>query len=630
MSAFAVIFERRGAPASVEALAAMSGRLAHRGADGCDLVCRDGCGLAHQHFWVTPEEVGERQPLADRSGRRLLVFDGRLDNREELLAWLPPRVADAGPPSDAALALAAYRRWGEGFYRRLLGPFALVLVDLERRLALCARDPLGDRTLFYRLDEASLLVASEEIALLAHPRVGDELDDRRLACYFALRVPADGASFFREVRELPPAHALRVDAASSRLERFWRPEELPRLEGRDERELAAEYRERLRQAVRCRLRAGAPPAVMMSGGIDSTSLAALAAEALRDAGSPAPVRAVSWVFDRFAACDERGYFEPVVDRWALESLPVDGDRAVPAIDDAELARNPGTPEENPYRRLKNLAYARAAAAGSRVILHGGAADALYAGAGLWLADLAREQGVGRGLVELSAELWRAGPVAGLRRAGAAGWARRLRRGLGTSESAWLTREARRWLDDEPAESFGLPPGARRRRLAAAAGARPARGITVEIFHASRCGVELRHPYRDRRLVELMLRLPAFELYRAGRFKPIARRAMAGYLPAAILERTRPTLLAPLFERGMRGEGRSAAAALLGSPEAEWRRWVRPAWLERGLRRSLGPLGDVVLWSCVGFELWRRRYHRRLLARPSTVSYNADATGRASG
>lgn len=91
----------------------------------------------------------------------------------------------------------------------------------------CARDPLGDRTLYYRLLPDQLVVASEVAALLLHPEVSSRLDEASLARFFTVEAPLPGDTFFADVRELPPAHSLTVEERGARLERYWRPEELP-------------------------------------------------------------------------------------------------------------------------------------------------------------------------------------------------------------------------------------------------------------------------------------------------------------------------------------------------------------------------------------------------------------------
>jgi len=107
----------------------------------------------------------------------------------------------------------------------------------------------------------------------------------------------------------------------------------------------------------------------------------------------------------------------------------------------------------------------------------------------------------------------------------------------------------------------------------------------------------------------MLGLPGDQLYRHGRFKEIARRALGKTLPEAILRRREPTTLSPLFEAAIRGEGREASRRLLRSRDALWPRFVRREWVDSALERSVGTRGDVALWNCLALELWRRRHQR---------------------
>lgn len=598
MSAFAAIFRRDRGPVSERLLRTLAGPLAHRGPDGLDLVVESSFGLAHQHTWFTPEEVGERQPV--RVDDRVLVFDGRIDNRPELSAKLDLGAPDR-PSSDAELALAAHAAWGDAFCRRLIGPFALVLVDLRAGRALLARDALGDRTLFYADLGTELVIGSEEASLLAHPAVSSDLDETRLLHYFALEVPGDGSTFFRGVTEIEPGTLACVDQDSFTTESFWSPPATGSAATGDGAEFAERYLELLTLAVASRQRSPGPTAIMMSGGLDSTSLAALASESADRVGAGRP-RSISWVFDARTECDERAFIRPVVERCGLEGHEFPGDRLGPLPDGRDLCLNPGGPEENPYRRLKLRAYSEAVRAGSTALLNGGSADALYTGYQRWFVDLIR---AGRPLTaarELVIDLGRSGVGTGLRRAGVG----RLRRAFERRRPCprWLTPWARdRLARQAPPASHGTA------RLRAAAGPRAARGISAEVPYAARCGVDLRHPYRDLRLVEFMLSLPAYELYRHGRLKEIARRALAGLLPEAVLTRSTPTLLTPLFDQALRGANRDGWVRLLHRDGAAWPRFVRPDWIEAALARSTGPAGDAALWNCLSFELWRLRFDR---------------------
>ena len=136
----------------------------------------------------------------------------------------------------------------------------------------------------------------------------------------------------------------------------------------------------------------------------------------------------------------------------------------------------------------------------------------------------------------------------------------------------------------------------------------ARSSSAEIFHASRHSLELRHPYRDRRLVEFVLSLPAHQLYNRGYFKYILRNAMWGTLPDAILSRQGPTPLLPLFSRGMERE-RDVVQTCVKDARAVWRKYVRADWLMDRLEVPLTPETDgpeaVVPWLCISTEAWFR-------------------------
>jgi asparagine synthase (glutamine-hydrolysing) len=460
---------------------------------------------------------------------------------------------------------------------------------------------MGDRTLFYYSTPELLLLGSEEGAVLQHPQVSSELNRGRLARFFGLRPPRGESSFFRDVRELQPGCLLEVGEDATRIERFWSPEEVRTVRFRRNEEYAEAFQEHLDQAVRARLRSAEPVAVMMSGGLDSTSLAAL----VQRADPARPTLTVSWVFDEAVECDEQRFIEPVVERLGLTSLRFVGDDYWPLFDQGSFAANRNTPEENPYRGLKQEAYRRAAEAGCRVILNGGSADVLYTGSRAWLKDLLRE----RRVVEAARGLGREARRRGLRAAGRSLLALAGRRGAGivgrcpSPPNSWLTETSRRLLAENGKEGGDADRALRWYRQHAV---RQARGLTVEIFHASREGVELRHPYRDRRLVEFMLGIPAHQLYLGGRHKPIARRAMQKLLPKEILERRSPTLLSSFLQTALRRSAAATVDRILFADGASWQEYVRPEFI-RGLLESTEwrPTDDVVLWNCLSYELWRR-------------------------
>lgn len=604
MSAFALVVHLDDSPVEEGLFQRVFATLDHRGPDGRRAIAVPGGWLGHQHFRSTPEEEGEEQPLvARRAGLEdplVVAFDGRLDNRGDLCGTLGTATGDP-TPSDATLVLWAYRRWGEAFLERLLGPFALVLVDRRHNRVVCGRDALGDRSLVYHLAPRLLVAASEERALLAHPAVSGCLNEGTLARFFAVYAPAPGATFFADIRELPPGHGLSVEGETVRMWRTWHPP-APGARPHAPGERVERFRDTLAAAVHCRLRSPQPAAVAMSGGLDSTAVAALAATELEAAGS-GPLATVSWVFDELVECDERRYMDEMVERHGLAAARFPGDGAWPLSVAPPGPAALNAPLESLYHALESAAYAATREVGARTLLTGHYGDLLYLGGSAWLRDL-----VGRGHLGLAARGLLTELKEGRRAAARAALGRLVGRKRSAAEAPpWLTPFARRCLDAGPAPGSAASPGS----LEAPGPLDPAnaQGARLQAAAAARAGVDLRFPYRDRRLVELALELPASAQYRPGTTKWVLRQAMDGLLPEAVRWRRRPTTLAPLAARGLAERELTAARRLLAHPEALWRRYVAEEWLEEAFPGILlagdQGRGALVPWRCLCAELWWR-------------------------
>jgi asparagine synthase (glutamine-hydrolysing) len=624
MSGFALIYHRDGAPVNREAFSHMMRRLAHRGPDGQAVHCQQSVAMGHCQFWTTPEAVGERQPLRSADGRLALLFDGRLDNRDELLSSLRWHDPGGRQTSDAAIVLQAYVKWDEQFVTRLLGPFALAIYDEARQQVVCARDPLGDCTLFYYVDNDLLLIASEEQALLTHPAVSDTLDETALAYYFAVRAPSDGRTFFQDIREMLPSQVMMIGAHGTKTRRYWDVDPERRLVYRDDVEYAEQFRLLLDQSVQRCLRAVGPSAVMMSGGLDSTSVASLAARHLAAASPPERLTVISWVFDQFPMCDERIYMDRLIEQHNLKAIRISGDGDWP-FRDAFLfeSHNPGRPYNNPYHRLKRHLYQATYDNQTRVLLTGAFGDDLYTGAEDWLSDLLHDQR----FLEVGNELMLGVRRFGFRKLMARRSLRRTGRQLleqlpamqclltlrdkhKLNQIDWLTPYARQKLSGlenwPPSADKGRRPDQHRAVL----GMYSASGASSENSYASKMGVELRDPYRDRQLVEFMLSIPAYQLYRWQRHKHILRNAMMNLLPENILSRVGPTSLLPLYRYGLAQAEWQMVQQILNRPEAVWRRFVQPSWLEKTvwerLDKGLGGREALLVWRALNFEIWRER------------------------
>src|SRR5215210_1983940 len=538
--------------------------------------------LGCRAFWSTPEERGERQPLIDPADRSALLFDGRLDNREELVRDLGLSAEEAARTSDAALVLRCLAG-GWDALERFIGPWALLYLDLRSREAHLARDPTGERMLCWHATPERLLVASEPAVLLAGPvgpGVPRDFDEATLAAFFAARQPAPDATFFRAVRQVPPGCRVVLSAGGARRSSFWRPD-LRLLRPQSEADSIEQFRDLLGTAVRAQLRAPGPAAVLMSGGLDSTTVAAHAAREQERRGQP-PVRAVSWRFQELTAADESAFAQAMMTAAGLDPVWIDGDGCWPLRDLDESTTDRNLPFDNPYRGLHGAAFSATAAGGSRALLTGHFSDEMYHGMEAWWLRDALARGDWRAAVRGVRDELRYRPrpdvwTPGWRRTlavlllGAAGERLRPRR-----LPAWLTPFAREALQHRPASVPACHPEQAATLLAPSA----LMGIAVEMRRARQHGVELRLPFRDRRLLELALRLPADHLARPGWRKRLIWLAAEGWLPDAVRLRRQTSDLGPLFARGIGERENDAARRLLFGPGPQlWRRWIDPAALE---------------------------------------------------
>ncbi|MGW2395959.1 asparagine synthase (glutamine-hydrolyzing) [Kitasatospora sp. NPDC001664] len=281
----------RDAAGQAGTLRAMSAALAHRGPDGAGEWAEGPAALAHRRLALLELERGAQPAVFADGGRpvAVLALDGALTNRDELAAELASRGHRLTDRSDAEAALHAYLEWGEGFLPRLEGLFALAVWDVRRQELLLARDRLGVKPLCYVTTAAGALFGSEPKALLTHPEVSPVVDADGLRELFAhSRKPGTGV--FRGMREVLPGHWLTVRREGVTEQRYWSLPARPHTD--DTATTVATVRELLAGSVARHLRADVPVGAMLSGGIDSSALTALAQRTLREAGG-GPLRTFS-------------------------------------------------------------------------------------------------------------------------------------------------------------------------------------------------------------------------------------------------------------------------------------------------------------------------------------------------
>jgi asparagine synthase (glutamine-hydrolysing) len=548
-------------PARVRAMADVQ---AHRGPDGSGVWTAPGVGLGHRRLSII-DLAGGAQPMSCEDGRITVTYNGEIYNFAEVRAELQARGHVFRTRSDTEVILHGWREWGPDCLDRFNGMFAFALFDAGRQCLFLARDRLGVKPLHYaQIADGSLIFASELKGLMAHPLMRREVDPRAVEDYMAFGYVPDDACIVAGVRKLAAGHSLLVERGRPVPEpsRWWDVDFSTRAGGSAAR-LGGELIDHMRAGVRSRMVADVPLGAFLSGGVDSSSVVALMAEA-----SPRAVKTCAIGFDQ-AGHDESAYAARVAARFATEHRS----RVVSADDFGLIDVLAGTFDE-PFADASAVAtyqVCELARESVTVALSGDGADEAMAGYRRYRFQSAENRV--RGLMP---ERWRRPLFGGL---GAiypkADWAPRPLRAKTTllalaeeegeayARAVGITGPAMRaWLFSDSFKKALQGHRAEDRYVQAMRYA-PARGaldraqyadikiwlpgdILTKVDRTSMAvSLEVREPLLDHRLVSFAASLPASMRLRRGEGKWLMKKAMAAFLPRDILYRPKMGFVTPV-------------------------------------------------------------------------------------
>jgi asparagine synthase (glutamine-hydrolysing) len=593
----------------------MSATLVHRGPDSDGSLVDGPAGLAARRLAIIDLETGD-QPISNEDSSLHVVQNGELYNYRELRTELEGAGHRFRTHGDTEVLVHLYEQHGLGFARRLRGMFAVALWDVTRQRLVLARDRYGIKPLYYRAGSGGLEFASE---LRALPR--SEIDLDALEAFLAFNSIPAPLTIFRDIRKLPPGHLLVWEHGDVRLERFARPapEATERLREGDEAELIEELRARLRDSVRAHLVSDVPVGVLLSGGIDSSALAALAAEETTE-----PVRTFSIGFEE-RSFDELGDARLVADRYGTHHrelvLRPDAALLLPALADAF---------DEPFAdssALPTYLVSQLAAQDVKVALSGEGGDELFGGYYTYVADLLALR-IG-GAARLARPLVERLPSSSAR----ASFDYKAKRFVRAAHlpplerhHAWkeiFSAEARAELTGR-AHGFD-PVDLYRSRFAETEGADLlARlqdvdlglylvdDLLVKTDRASMAhSLEARVPYLDPAVTNLALALPPRQRVRGFRKKVLLRKAVAPLLPPQIASGKKRGFSIPAAA-WLRGELEPFAREVLSADTLRRQGFFRPEAVARLLDRHVAGEEDLSrrLWGLLAFTLWHERHVER--------------------
>ena len=525
--------------------------LGHRGPDARGVVCLPECLLGHTRLSIIDLECGA-QPMADTTGRYHITFNGEIYNYVEIRDELTTEGAAFRTRSDTEIVLVAYARWGAAAVDRFRGMFAFAIWDTAERVLFAARDPFGEKPLYYAASgDGGLVLASEIKALLASGLVSGELDPAGVDAYLAFGYVPPALSIYRAARPLPPGHWMRWQDGRMSLQRYWGPE----LESHSIRldDAAEKLRTLLRQAVRRQMVADVPVGAFLSGGLDSSSIVAL-----MEGLNPRPVKTFSVGFGD--EINELPYARAVARRYNTEHHEVDlGSPPIGTLLErmAEVYDEPFADSSGvPTYLLSQFARGHV-----KVVLSGDGGDELFGGYN-WYPMLSLSQTVAgsraewiilralsRALHERVGALHRRSIAVGL----SARWPDMWLRAAMNQVYMPHARRAELWGNGrtpsfDVAHNDVAAPGVKglNRAFYFDLTTYLPGNILVKVDRASMAhGLETRAPFLDRELAEFALSLPAsLKVDNTGRTKIILRHACEQYWPKEVRSRKKHGFGAP--------------------------------------------------------------------------------------
>jgi asparagine synthase (glutamine-hydrolysing) len=606
----------RGRPVDGELLEQMNATLVHRGPDGGGIHLDGPVGLAARRLAIIDLQHGD-QPMVAADGEVCVVQNGEILNHLELRAELERDGARFRTRCDTEVLLHSYLRHGPEFVSRLRGMFAIALWDRRTRRLLLARDRFGIKPLYYELGPGHLSFASELKALLRQPAFSRDVDPQALHSFLAFNSIPAPLTIYRSARKLPPGHLLICDGDGARISRYARPTPAPadQLRGESAEELSGELRERLEESVRAHLLADVPVGVLLSGGVDSSVLTALAAKV-----SPYRVCTFSIGFR------ERSFNELDLARQVAERYGTDHHELVVAPHVAELLPKLVAAFDEPFADSSSIPtylVSELAAQHVKVVLSGEGGDELFGGYETYSADqLALRFGAaaarlaplverlpsssGRVSLDYRAKRFvRASALPPLERHH--GWKEIF---SPTQQGELLQPDWRRASSDPLAvwrqrfaETFDAPLLARLQDVDL--GIYLADDLLVKTDRMSMAhSLEARVPYLDPVVAELALALPTAMKVRGLSKKRLLRRTAAELIPREIVRARKRGFSIPAAA-WLRGELEPLARELLAPERIRGQGFFEPGFVTRLLDEHVARRHDHSrqLWGLISFSLW---------------------------
>jgi asparagine synthase (glutamine-hydrolysing) len=636
LSGICGLFNTDGRPVERENLARLSDAARHPGPDGINSWNFENVGLTQMLMATTLEAAEETRPFFHQPSKSCIVFDGRLDNRHELIGQLNSGEYRRLGNSDMELVLLAWLRWGVESPAHLLGDFAFAIHDGREHRLFCARDTSAVKPFYYSFKSNRFSFGSTIAQVLAGPGVSTRPNEGMIAEMLSTNITSRVETIYKDILRLPAGHYLLVDRDQCRLGRYWQMPAQSRIRYANLDDYAAHFEEIFTESVRCRLRCKGTVGVTLSGGKDSPSVAGMAQSLLAESGCNESLKSFSVTFPG-RVCDEAHLIRDVVSKWGLDAhyYPFDKFRQPP--DWAAQVDLTGDLPEVPTLSWLTGAKRSSVEAGTTVWLSGSGSDCLLGGSHFGYLSMLLDGKAGYIAREFNAQREDSGfKFAALHLLASLSWPmlpraikkniqqdrhQAVNRGFLTEGFYSSSHLAQRVLSARNAEKFNdLAAWSNYRGYFSG---RRTHGLESDDSSNAFAGIEERHPFLDQRLVEFAFAVPEYVKRWGNRDKLLLLHLGERLLPLSVLNNEDKTEVGCVFLDVLCREPVREIFHSLHSADMGWvsQRAVRADYESLYRIYKSEPMAShqrfgaayaklYQLWMILAFEVWLSRSRSR--------------------
>ncbi|MCU4930821.1 asparagine synthase-related protein [Bacillus thuringiensis] len=572
-----------------------------RGKDYIEVYTEDHIGLGFNALNVTPESIKEKQPFVKEG--IAIVADVRLDHREELVNSLQLKgFKSSVSEPDINLLWKCYRVWGVDFPKFIYGEFAFVIWDSNIKQIVCGRDVLGSKPFFYKWNGKKLEFSSMLEGLVNNLHVIQWNRE-----YFIEYIANQGfvksqKTPYQGIMKLPAASILILNGNQQKVIQYWNIKDIKNIKYSNKNEYADHFKELFFQSVKNCMRSNFPVSVAMSGGLDSTSIfsagCTINPELTRKDFFP-----VSLVFDKYPTDDERKYIKfisekykidpyeiPADELWSFKNFPYDAPvTAEPYVNIATFS-------------VQHSMYLKAKEANAKVLLTGSGGDEVLSGSNSVIADYMWNLQLTKVIrdVKRLSQIREEPFFSNIIKYGISPLFKQKK----TSLNSWVSREIESIIDEQTIERGRIARSKQERQITSI--------ITplMDQFMAAPLGMEVRHPFLERKLIEYLIAIPMEQKLQGSVKKLILKDAMKGIVPQQVLNRIDKTSHFNIIYKGLQNEWSEMSKG-----------YKRGYLADMGLVNQEGFMKDLnawrqgdttnvdYLWTIATLELWFYRLER---------------------